>query len=59
LLVSSSAERAAGSVAIEVLDADRAEREHRALVALLKDCTIQVEREQKPEAPADDKRASA
>jgi hypothetical protein len=30
-----------------------------ALVALLKDCTIQVEREQKPEAPADDKRASA
>jgi GNAT superfamily N-acetyltransferase len=37
LLVSSSAERAAGSVAIEVLDADRAEREHRALVALLKD----------------------
>ena len=30
-----------------------------ALVALLKDCTIEVEREQKPEAPADDKRASA
>jgi Domain of unknown function (DUF4342) len=30
-----------------------------ALVALLKDCTIQVEREQKPEEPADDKRASA
>jgi hypothetical protein len=30
-----------------------------ALVALLKDCTIEVEREQKLEAPADDKRASA
>jgi hypothetical protein len=30
-----------------------------ALVALLKDCTIQVEREQKPDAPADDTRASA
>ena len=30
-----------------------------ALVALLKDCTIQVEREQKPDVADDDKRASA
>jgi hypothetical protein len=29
------------------------------MVAMLKDCTIQVEREQKPEAPAADERASA
>jgi len=35
--VSSSTERAAGSVAIEVLGADRVERELRALLALLKD----------------------
>lgn len=30
-----------------------------AVIALLKDCTIQVEREEKTDAPADDTRASA